>query len=111
MFDLQDSRSKGRARRELGGRLRQVRLELYGEDGVPALARLLGVPDRTWSNYERGVTIPGELLLALLELCRVEPRWLFSGEGATFRETAGDGARQPTSGSAVRSGHSTNGAA
>jgi len=77
-------------------------MELYGEHGAPALARLLGLPERTWSNFENGVTIPGDILLELLVLTRVEPGWLLEGKGARFRFTAADGAHPPDSKGADR---------
>ena len=43
----------------LAGRLRELRLELYGVHGGPVLAEALGLPARTWAHYESGVTIPG----------------------------------------------------
>jgi len=70
-------------------------MEFYGEHGAPMLARHLRIPQQTWNNYENGVTIPGEVLLELLVLTHVEPRWLLRGEGAQYRSTAGDGAHQP----------------
>ena len=52
---------------ELACRLREVRLELYGEHGGPLLAEALEVPARTWAHYESGVTIPGLVLLRFIE--------------------------------------------
>lgn len=52
----------------LADRLRARRVELYGERGGPRLARQLNLPARTWYNYEKGVTIPGEVLLDFLQL-------------------------------------------
>ena len=49
-------RTKGR----LAERLREVRSDLFGERGGPELARRLGLPIRTWYNYEIGVTVPAE---------------------------------------------------
>jgi transcriptional regulator with XRE-family HTH domain len=87
MSDPQNFRSRSRAKQDLGESLRRVRTEFYGEHGGPELARLLGIPDRTWSNYESGITIPGEILIALLDLTGVEPRRLLRGEGAASRAT------------------------
>jgi hypothetical protein len=70
---------------ELAERIRQVRWDLFGADGSPELARRLGVPAQTWLNYERGVTIPAEILVVFLELTAVEPRWLLTGRGPRFR--------------------------
>lgn len=69
----------------LAERLRQIRVDLYGDRGGSEMARQLGVPIRTWYNYESGVTVPAEVLLRFLELTRVEPRWLLHGAGPMFR--------------------------
>ena len=45
---------------DLAYRVRTVREELYGEHGGPLLAQEIGVPFRTWMNYEDGCTIPGK---------------------------------------------------
>jgi len=66
-------------------RLRSIREEKFGEDGVPELAGRLGFPPRTWRNYEGGVSIPGEVLLRYLHLTGAEPLWLLEGEGAKYR--------------------------
>jgi hypothetical protein len=73
----------------LAGRLRDVRLAMYGEDGGPLLAETLGLPARTWANYESGVTIPGLVILRFIEVTGVEPHWLLTGEGR--RDPAGSG--------------------
>jgi transcriptional regulator with XRE-family HTH domain len=87
MTDSPDMPSTVVVKQELGGRLRRVRTDLYGEDGGPELARLLGLPARTWANYEAGVTMPGEVLLALLDLTGVEPRWLLRGGSLAYRRS------------------------
>jgi SOS-response transcriptional repressor LexA len=69
----------------LSERLRSVRAELFGERGGPELARRLGIPIRTWYNYESGVTVPGEVILRFVELTGVDPIWLLHGEGPRFR--------------------------
>src|SRR4051812_32841036 len=65
----------------LARRVREVREQLYGADGAPALAADLGLPARTWSNYERGIPIPADVLLRFLDTTGASPRWLLSGEG------------------------------
>ena len=72
----------------LGGRLRLVRSEFCGPGGVGEMARSLGLPPRTWGNFEAGVAIPGHVLLAFLVATSVEPQWLLSGAGPRYRETA-----------------------
>jgi hypothetical protein len=72
-------------RQLLVGRLRQLRVDRYGEEGGPMLADLVGVPARTWLNYEHAVAIPGEVLLVLIVLTGVEPLWLHAGVGPMYR--------------------------
>lgn len=74
-----------RLKSQLAERLRSIRVELYGERGGPELARQLEIPNRTWYNYEIGVTVPAEILLRFLEVTAVEPHWLLHGEGPKFR--------------------------
>ncbi len=69
----------------IAGRLRLIRSELFGEHGVPELAYQLGLPFRTWFNYEAGVTIPGEVLVRFLVLTDTEPLWLLRHEGPRYR--------------------------
>ncbi|APW59312.1 S24 family peptidase [Paludisphaera borealis] len=76
-----------RAKLDLAERLAILRLELFGERGGPEMARRLGIPVRTWYNYEGGVTVPAEVVLKIIELTAVEPGWLLHGKGAKFRNT------------------------
>ena len=76
-----------RVKHGLSDRLRSLRTEFYGERGGPDLARTLGIPVRTWYNYENGVTVPAEIILRIVELTSVEPVWLLRGEGPKFRES------------------------
>ena len=89
MADSMEFRSKLKSGEDLGERLCQVRLAWHGEHGGPTLARALGIPARTWANYEAGVVMPGQLLLAFLVLTDVEPRWLLRGEGEKYRQPRG----------------------
>jgi hypothetical protein len=74
-----------RIKNGLSERLRLLRTEFYGERGGPDQARTLGIPVRTWYNYENGVTVPAEIILRIVELTSVEPIWLLRGEGPKFR--------------------------
>ncbi len=74
----------------LAERLRVLRVEKYGERGGPELARQLGVPIRTWYNYESGITVPAEVVLRLVELTGVEPLWLLNGQGDSGVSKLGD---------------------
>jgi len=88
-MDSQESPpDRAATRAAVAGRLRLIRLEQYGEDGGPVLADRLRLPVRTWSNYERGVTIPGEILLEFLELTGIDPLWLLHEIGEKYRATA-----------------------
>ncbi len=74
-----------RVKHNLSERLRDLRTQFYGERGGPDLARVLGIPVRTWYNYETGVTVPAEIILRIVELTAAEPVWLLRGEGPKFR--------------------------
>jgi hypothetical protein len=65
----------------LADRIREIRLDLYREDGLESLARTMEVPVQTWRNYERGITMPAHVLLEFVVLTRVDPVWLLTGEG------------------------------
>jgi hypothetical protein len=67
-------------------RFREIRIALYGENGGPLLAEALGVPFRTLYNYESGCTIPAHSILRFIELTRVHPHWLLTGDGARFQD-------------------------
>ena len=40
----------------------------------------LGLPARTWYNYETGVTVPAEVLLSFIEETNTNPLWLLTGK-------------------------------
>ncbi len=65
-------------------RISQIRHEFYGEAGIAQLAFNLGIPPRTWENFERGVTIPDLLLLRFICLTGASPQWLLTGEGQSY---------------------------
>jgi hypothetical protein len=74
-----------RARFALAGRITALRSELFGERGGAEMARRLGLPLRTWYNYERGTAIPAEVVLRIIELTAAEPGWLLHGTGPKYR--------------------------
>jgi Peptidase S24-like len=78
------------AKASLSRRLRELRQEIFGEDGGPELARRLNLPARTWYNYETGVTVPAETLLSFIEQTGANPIWLLNGEGSRFRHSNDD---------------------
>jgi hypothetical protein len=72
-------------RSALSGRIREIREERFGED-IESLADVLDIPARTWLNYEMGVTIPAEILLAFIEIIGVRSHWLLTGKGDKYAE-------------------------
>jgi hypothetical protein len=72
------------ATRGLAQRVREIRVERFGEDGGPLLAEILGLPERTWANYEAGVTIPALVVLHFVEVTGANPRWLRTGQGEKY---------------------------
>ena len=74
-----------RVRFALAGRIAALRSEMFGERGGADMARRLGLPLRTWYNYEEGTAIPAEVILTIMELTSAEPRWLLYGTGPKYR--------------------------
>jgi hypothetical protein len=70
-------------KRALAERVREIREERYGEH-LEALADELEIPAPTWSNYEDGVTMPAEILLAFIDATQAHPRWLLTGQGDRY---------------------------
>jgi hypothetical protein len=75
---------------QISNRLREIRVELYGEHGGPELARVLDLPARTWYNYETGVTVPAEVLLGFIEHTGANPVWLLTGDGPKYKRGVED---------------------
>ncbi len=74
---------------DLSKRIRMIREECYGDDGHFMMADHLGVPELTWRHYERGVTIPAQIILHFIELTEANPLWLLTGEGEKYLSFAG----------------------
>jgi hypothetical protein len=73
----------------LSRRVVEIRLERFGEHGAPLLARALGLPTRSWLNFEAGVTIPARVILKFIEVTGASPHWLLTGEGDKYWAGAG----------------------
>ena len=69
---------------DLARRIREVREEIYGENGGPLLAVALGLPFRTLLNYEDGCTIPAQAILRFIEVTKANPHWLLTGQGEHY---------------------------
>jgi hypothetical protein len=80
--------TRHRARIRLAERLKEIRVEAFGEDGGPEVARHLKIPVGTWHNYETGVVVPAEVILRFIDLTSVDPRWLLFGLGDKYRTPA-----------------------
>jgi hypothetical protein len=68
-------------------RIREIRMEMFGEHGGPRLAERLGIPAKTWLNYESGVTIPAPVVLRFLAITKANPNWLLTGEGPRYQDS------------------------
>jgi hypothetical protein len=68
----------------LSERMRTVRVELYGENGEFALARLLGMPEARLRRMESNGRIPAHVILAFIEITKANPHWLLSGDGEKY---------------------------
>jgi hypothetical protein len=69
----------------LASRVREIRVETFGDDGIATLSQVMNIPVRTWEHFENGVTIPASILLHFIEITGVEPHWLLTGEGERYR--------------------------
>ncbi len=78
---MKSDNSYRQMRPELAARLREIREDLYGEHGAQFLADALDVRVETWRNYEIGVTVPAYVVLKLIDIARVNPHWLLTGQG------------------------------
>jgi hypothetical protein len=68
----------------LSHRVREIRKDLFGDSGGDALADLLRLPGRTWSNYEAGCTMPAHVVLRFIDITNAHPRWLLTGRGEKY---------------------------
>jgi hypothetical protein len=76
--------TKVNARLEVAQRVRAIRLEVYGDHGAPILAERLNLAVRTWLNFEAGVAMPAEIILAFVALTNANPNWLLTGQGERY---------------------------
>jgi hypothetical protein len=79
----------------ISDRLREIRLDLFGPEGGPEVADLVGVGRAAWAAYEEGVTVPAEVVLAFIDVTGCRPRWLLTGRGEKYerRWAPGEGPR------------------
>jgi hypothetical protein len=75
---------------QIVARIREIRIETFGDDGVDGVAQALNIPARTWENYENGVLIPSQMLLQFIELTDADPHWLLTGDGRRYRIRSAD---------------------
>jgi hypothetical protein len=68
----------------IAARLRDVREDMYGEHGAQFMADALGIPLRTWMNYEAGVVMPAKIVLQVIDTIHVNPSWLLTGRGEKY---------------------------
>jgi hypothetical protein len=77
---------------DLAIRVREIRREVFGDNGGPLLAQRLRLPFHIWSQFEAGRTIPAVVILRFVELTHANPHWLWTGQGDKYlrRESAKD---------------------
>jgi hypothetical protein len=68
----------------LAERVREIREDMYGRQGVQLLADALEIPPQTWLNYEAGVIMPADVVLKLIVTMRINPNWLLTGQGEMY---------------------------
>jgi hypothetical protein len=57
----------------LASRVREIRLDRFGNDGIATLSQAMNIPTRTWEHFENGVTIPAWILRQFIEISGVQP--------------------------------------
>ena len=72
------------AARKLVRRIREIRVQRFGEGGGTPLAEILGLPEWTGHDDESGVTIPALVILRFIDVTGASPRWLLNGEGDKY---------------------------
>ena len=65
-------------------RVRAIREEHYGADGLRSAADDLGLSADAWGHYEAGVCIPADVILRFIDATGAHPRWLLTGEGEKY---------------------------
>ncbi len=75
-------------------RIAKIRRDMFDDEEMGNLARTLGIPLRTWENYEAGVIMPDLLILKFVCLTGVDPAWLLTGEGQPYAASTGTIASQ-----------------
>lgn len=83
------SRARKGQRMDLARRIREIRLERFGDD-VEMLATALALPPRTWLEYEAGAELPAEVMLRFIELTGTSFEWLLTGQGPRSDDLALD---------------------
>jgi SOS-response transcriptional repressor LexA len=73
-------------------RLSSIREEAFGKNGRSAFARALGIPLTSYLNFEHGRVPPVDVLVKMVTVTRVNPRWLVHGKGPRLLP---DGAELP----------------
>jgi hypothetical protein len=68
----------------LAQRLRRIRVECYGEEGISALSEAMGLPVQTWVNVEAGIEVSAIVLLRFIDLTGCDPLWLLMGVGDRY---------------------------
>ncbi|MDR3638089.1 MAG: hypothetical protein P4L84_30065 [Isosphaeraceae bacterium] len=74
-------------------RVRVIREERYGANGLLTMAGELGLSEQTWRHYEGGVCIPAEVILRFIELTDAHPHWLLTGNGDKYLSLTHHGGR------------------
>jgi transcriptional regulator with XRE-family HTH domain len=84
MRSYKKSVEQGDSKSEMRDRLRAVRMQRHGAAGIPKMAQELGLSPASWTNYERGVAIPSEVIVRFLVIAHVSPVWLLNGSGVPY---------------------------
>ena len=70
--------------KDFAERLGKTREAAFGRTGRSAFARALGIPLTSYLNFENGRVPPMDIIVKMMALTRVNPRWLVHGAGPQY---------------------------
>jgi hypothetical protein len=74
-------------RAEIARRLKEIRQQLHGDHGGAEFARRLGLPAGTWYGYEKGTTLPAEVLFDFIDLTSANPMYVLDGKEPIYKSS------------------------
>ena len=81
MRDMMSSKNVRHEGQDVAGRLRELRIAIFGDRGKRKFAMALGVPPQTYQGYESGRQPPADFFREVVRKCGCTLEWLIMGRG------------------------------